>query len=155
MNERAKRALGLGVAAVAAAAVLVAAPARAHATGVTCDVLCIWATNSEDGIDPALKDIPELKKPPFAGYKGYKLLADLNINLEEGVATDVPITPDTKLVLTLGGIKGTPPKIALHVLVPPKKLEANLLSPPGKRSFLAGLAHKDGILIIGLSCKPK
>ena len=156
MNQRTKRAvgriLGLAVAVATGLVALVATTARAEAASVRCNVLCIWATNSEPGTDPGLEGIEELKKPPFAGYKGYKKLADLSIDLEEGKPGELKIADEYKLILTYKG--GPPPKISLHVLVPPKKLDANLAVSPGKRFFLAGFAHKDGILILGITCSP-
>ncbi|HEV8325276.1 MAG TPA: hypothetical protein VG389_26935 [Myxococcota bacterium] len=144
--------LAVGAAACAAccAWLLLADAAPAAAVEIDCDVLCIWATNSETGIDSALADIPELKKPPFAGYKGYKLIANPKLHLKEGETGTAPLTPDHKLELTFKGLAGD--KLSLRAVVPPKKLDTTLAAPSGKRFFLAGLAHKDGVLLLGISC---
>ena len=126
----------------------------AHADVVNCDIMCIWATNSETGMDEALKGIKELKKPPFAGYSGYKLINHPSLTLAAGKTGETALTDKYKLSIAFGGTTtdAGKEKLALHVVVPPGRLDTRISSPSGKRFFLAGLKHKDGILILGITC---
>lgn len=66
---------------------MVSGPVRA-ADKAQCNVLTIHATNNEGTTDPALEQIPELKKPPFNMYKTFRLLSEKDHTL----TMDVPVT---------------------------------------------------------------
>src|SRR5689334_778429 len=47
------------------------------------EVLVLHATNSGEGIDSKIGDMPELKKPPFSAYDSYKLLDSARLPLDK------------------------------------------------------------------------
>jgi hypothetical protein len=46
------------------------------------ELLVLHATNRKQGVAPGLKDLPELKKPPFSAYDSYAVLERIRLPLE-------------------------------------------------------------------------
>jgi hypothetical protein len=140
------------------AAVLAPGPlAAAEAASASCEVLCIHASNEGEGVDPELKDVKELKRPPFAGYKSYRLLTRPKLELALGKPAKAKLTDKHTLVLTFQELlkEGKGERLLLHILVPPKELDTTLKLRNGGMFYLAGFKYKAGILILGVRCSKK
>jgi hypothetical protein len=48
------------------------------------ELLVLHATHDKRGIDPRLRDLPELTKPPFASFATYSLLESVRLPLRSG-----------------------------------------------------------------------
>lgn len=149
---------GSGFALVASSAALRDALAQAADT-VGADVMIMHATNDGKGIDPAIGDLPELKKPPFSSYDTYKLLEKPKLTLKKGKEQELKLPNDSKLFLTFKDVvpaKGRDPeKFAVGTRIRRPKDETDFIaivvnSPKGKFYFVAGPKHGKGILVLGI-----
>jgi hypothetical protein len=99
------------------------APAPAPAvTAVDAEILILHASNSGRGIDPKVRDLPQLKKPPFSSYNSYQVLGQSRVALPLGKAVDTQ--------LPNGGLFRLSFKEALAPLR--FKLATSILQPNGK-----------------------
>jgi hypothetical protein len=121
------------------------------------EVIILHGTNSGEGIDPKIGDLPQLKEPPFSAYDSYKLLekADQELTADETASRKLP--NDGKLELTLQdvqqGKKGK--RYSLEAAIKDAKGKDLLPSVKwttrkGEYVFLAGPKYKKGILVIGI-----
>lgn len=121
------------------------------------EVIILHGTNSGEGIDPKIGDLPQLKEPPFSSYDSYKLLerADQKLTADQTASRKLP--NDGKLELTLqdvqSGKKGK--RYSLEAAIKDAKGKDLLPSVKwttreGEYVFLAGPKYKKGILVIGI-----
>lgn len=141
-------------------------PAKAEAQA---DVLVLHATNTKKGIDKRIKELPyklpQLEQPPLSSYDSYELLDNKQLAIVKEAARELEL-PGKRVL-----------KVRLEEVVPPKKpkdkprymLQASISEAGGKDLlpqvkvsaapeevfFLAGPAHKGGILVIGMRVLPK
>jgi len=128
------------------------APAKA-----TAEVIVLHGTNSGQGIDPKIGDLPQLKEPPFSSYDSYKLLERGDEKLADGKTASRKLPNGGKLELTLRGVdagkKGK--RYALEAAIKDDKGKDLLPSvkwstKKGEYVFLAGPKYDKGILVIGI-----
>lgn len=111
----------------AQAAPLPAIPASASASAPTisavdAEILILHANNSGSGIDPKVRDLPQLKKPPFSSYNSYRVLGQSRVTL--------PLSKPVDTQLPNNGIFRLSFKEAL---APVRfKLATTILQPDGK-----------------------
>ncbi len=122
-----------------------AAPA---VTGVAAEIMVLHANNSGGGIDPKVRDLPQLKKPPFSSYNTYRVLAQSR--------TTLPLGRNFDTTLPNGGLF----RISFKEALSPgrSKLAASILQPDGKPFlpqmevtlprdepfFIGAQSHRDG-----------
>jgi hypothetical protein len=116
------------------------------------EVMVLHATNSGKGIDAAIGNMPELKKPPFSSYDSYELLTKSRL----------PLTKDDRTMnLPNGRVLKTK---LLEVLKDKEHLRLSAsINRPGGKTFLpllevkakvgqtfivAGQKYKGGILVL-------
>jgi len=116
------------------------------------EVMVLHATNSGKGIDSAIGNMPELKKPPFSAYDSYELLNKVRL----------PLTKEDKTMnLPNGRVVKTK---LLEVMKDKEHLRLNAsINRPGGKTFLplletkakvgqtfivAGQKYKGGILVL-------
>ena len=123
----------------------------------TAEVIILHGTNSGEGIDPKIGDLPQLKEPPFSSYDSYKLLERGNEKLVDGKTAAKKLPNDGQLELTLRGIeagkKGK--RYAFEAAIKDAKGKDLLPSvkwttKKGEYVFLAGPKYDKGILVIGI-----
>lgn len=146
--------------AICAVAALHLVPCMAEAAEkTTCKVLTIHATNKDGTTDPRLKEIPELKKPPFNMYKTFHLLSEKDHTLVKDVPVTLSLPAGSGLVgkLVFKGenkalkelnfklylIKGTGKK---------KKEEETSFAVKGSAPFFYVRPFKGGQLILYIKC---
>lgn len=132
-----------------------AAPASA-AEPIQLTVSVIHATNTDGGVDPALKPIEADLKGAFGQYRTFKRVGRVEHALSVGGVAQVKL-PSQPSPAELQ-YKGLDPKDAsLHQIalsVPSKKVKVDLRLPTRKVFYQAGLKHDGGILILAIYLKP-
>jgi hypothetical protein len=137
----------------------------ADPTSISADVMVLHGTNDASGIDPQLRDVRVLGKPPFSSFNSYKLLS----------RTPSPLTLDRSKATTFKLPSGRELSLAYKQFVPPENkaaarylVSASIQKPDGK-SFLplvefnavqgewfwvGGQEYKGGALFIGIRIAP-
>lgn len=118
------------------------------------EVLVLHATNSGQGIDKRVDDMPELKKPPFSAYDSYQLLAKKRLPLVLGDPKTYRL-PNGRILKT--DLKEKPQgetfKISASINQPKGKAFLPLLEVRaglGQAFIVAGQSYKSGILVLVL-----
>jgi len=134
-------------------------PLQAEASlAAEADIIVLHGTNEGKGLDEKIgeKVAKKLKKPPFSAYDSYVLLEEKQLSFGKEEAGEMELPDGGKLALKLNDIKK---KVDLQVTITKsnkkKFVEANVKASMGKTFFLAGPKHKKGILVLGLTLKPK
>jgi len=122
---------------------------------VPAEILILHATNSGGGIDPQLRHLKQLQRPPFSAYDTYKLLRRSQSSLEPQKATTTRL-PNGRVLRT-----------ELKEVVPPDRYRVSTsISRPGSNNeylpllevtaksgetfFVAGQSYRGGILVVGI-----
>ncbi len=132
------------------------APPRAQADGKATpgEVLIVLAKEEAGEVDPELKDMAALKRPPFSGFKSMKVLGKPKISLElkKPVEVDLPNGRRVQIIL-----EGTLPdgryRVRVAINRPDKKDYLPFLqmaSAPGDPFFIGGQSHEGGTLVVGV-----
>jgi hypothetical protein len=91
-------------------------------TAVDAEILILHANNSGRGIDPKVRDLPQLKKPPFSSYNSYQVLGQSRVALPLGKQVDTPLPNSGTFRLSFK-----------EALAPARfKLATTILQPDGK-----------------------
>ena len=148
--------------ATAGALTLAALVPQAHAQthGMTAEIMVLHATQVEGkgSIDPAVGNMPQLKKPPFSAYNTYKLLDKKALPLEKGKSAEYAIVNGRVLQVTLVDV--TPEKrfrVMAAISQPGGPTFLKLLevtAAPNEPFFVAGQNYNGGILVLGITVKP-
>ena len=144
-------ALGL----VLAVAASFAAPALAQADEkVAAEVLVVLAKEEPGEIDPALRDLPALTRPPFNAFKSMELLSRPKLELTPGKDSEITLPNGRKL------------RIQVVQILPNGRFRVRVsINRPNERDYLplvvvvasenepffvAGQAYQGGTLVIGV-----
>lgn len=123
--------------------------------GGAVELLVLHATNTKRGLDPRLKDLPELSKPPFAAYDSYALVERVRLPLE--LAVNRPHRLPNGRVFgaeLLERQKGDIVRLAASISEPGGSAFLPLLevrAKVGQRFIVAGQKFKSGILVLVLT----
>jgi hypothetical protein len=137
-------------------AALGALPAAAE--DVKGEVLVVLAKEAEGPVDPKLKPIDALQKPPFNAFKSMALLATTPITLSEATPATVELpngrTLQIKLVERMADGRH---KVSVSINRPDKQDYLPLLTviASGEPFFVAGQKHAGGTLVIGVQIGSK
>ncbi|RYE94877.1 MAG: hypothetical protein EOO75_00810 [Myxococcales bacterium] len=142
-----------------------AAPASAPASGpsasaatpvgaVSAEIMVLHASNSGGGIDPKVRDLPQLKKPPFSSYNTYRVLSQSQVSLPLGRTIDTTLPNGGQFRLSFR--EAAPSnrfKLAATILQPNGQsflpsLEVTL--PHHEPFFIGAQSHKDGKLVLAV-----
>ncbi|MSP25799.1 MAG: hypothetical protein EXR75_11675 [Myxococcales bacterium] len=117
-------------------------------------------TNTGKGIDPKLKDLPQLRQPPFSSYDTYRLIDQGTVGLGAESPGQMGIVGDRQLSVSLEEevTKDREPKRFRVKAVLTKKGEPNgttvvALLKAGERFFVAGQKYQGGILVIAIKVR--
>jgi hypothetical protein len=113
----------------------------------------ILAKEAAGEIDPKLKKMPALQKPPFSGFKSMSVLAENAVELSAERAATVALPNGRTLQLTL--LERMPDgrhKVQVSINRPGKQDYLPLLTvvASGEPFFVAGQSHAGGTLVIGV-----
>ncbi|HTQ06055.1 MAG TPA: hypothetical protein VMI54_19470 [Polyangiaceae bacterium] len=156
--------LGLALGVVVLSSVTVAAeahptrqsdPPRAAAAAPVLELLVLYATNQKKGIDPRVRDLSELTRPPFASYDSYALLERVRLPL----ATERQQTHRLPNGRVLGAALVENPsddsvRLSASISEPGGRAFLPLLevrARVGQRFIVAGQKYESGILVLVLA----
>lgn len=129
------------------------APAAHAAEKVGLKVAVIHATQSGDGVDPALANIQGDLKKTFGGYKSFKQLSKSELDLAQGAPQTVKLPNGENAELTYKGERKG--RHDLRLDIPKSKVGVNLTAPLRKMFYQAGMKYDGGILILALYLTPR
>jgi len=135
------------------ASLVLPAPLALADAPVKGEVLVILAKEQAGEIDPGLKKLPALQKPPFSSYKSMKVLSTTDVELTSDKAATVALPNGRTLQLKL--LERMPDgrhKVEVSINRPGKQDYLPLLTviASGEPFFVAGQTHQGGTLVIGV-----
>ncbi|MFI5305704.1 MAG: hypothetical protein ACHQ53_00050 [Polyangiales bacterium] len=147
------------LATVSSAAVLglcllgIARSAAAADAPVKTQVLVILAKEEPGEIDPKLKQVRALQKPPFNGFKSMKVLSTSDVELSADQAATVALPNGRTLqIKLLARMPDGRNKVQVSINRPEKPDYLPLLTviASGEPFFVAGQRYEGGTLVIGV-----
>jgi len=118
------------------------------------EILVILAKEEDGVVDPALRDIAALRRPPFNAFSSMAVLDRPRVSLRAGRPTTVNLPNGRRLQLVLQQIM---PNGRYRVRVSINRPEQNdylpllsVVASPGDPFFVAGQRHDGGTLVIGV-----
>ena len=132
---------------------------RATATNVPAEVLVVLAKEEQGKIDPQLKNLTALRRPPFNSFRSMKILSRPKLTLTPGKDAFVSLPNGRRLKLTL--LRVMPDgryKVRAAINRPNKSDYLPLLqvvASAGDPFFVAGQSYQGGTLVVGVTVDPK
>lgn len=132
---------------------------RAVARGVSAEVLVVLAKEEAGSIDPELKKLTALRRPPFNSFRSMKILSKPKMKLIPGRDAVVSLPNGRRLKLAL--LQVMPDgryKMKVSINRPDKVDYLPLLqvvASAGDPFFVAGQTYKGGTLVVGVTVDPK
>jgi len=156
--------------ALSAGTLLSAAPLSAQTTSlvrsdreqtakVPAEVLVVLAKEDEGKIDPQLKNLTALRRPPFNSFRSMEILSRPKLSLTPGKDAIVTLPNGRRLKLTL--LRVMPDgryKVRAAINRPNKSDYLPLLqvvASAGDPFFVAGQSYQGGTLVVGVTVDPK
>ncbi|MGB8222993.1 MAG: hypothetical protein WCF10_10405 [Polyangiales bacterium] len=131
----------------------------ASVSSVPAEVLVILAKEEAGEIDPELKKLTALRRPPFNGFRSMKILSRPKLTLTLGKDELVSLPNGRRMKLTL--LRVMPDgryKVKAAINRPDKSDYLPLLqviASAGDPFFVAGQAYQGGTLVVGVIVDPK
>ena len=134
--------------------VLGAEATAAAQNAVAGEVIVILAKEDAGTVDPSLRDIAALRRPPFNGFGSMEILSRPRVSLRQGQPTTVNLPNGRRIRLVLQQVM---PNGRFRVRVSINRPEQNdylpllsVVASPGDPFFVAGQRHAGGTLVIGV-----
>ena len=131
---------------------------EAHSS-VPAEVLVVLAKEEQGQIDPQLKKLTALRRPPFNAFRSMKILSRPKVKLAPGKDALVSLPNGRRVKLTL--LRVMPDgryKVRAAINRPDKSDYLPLLqvvASAGDPFFVAGQAYQGGTLVVGVIVDPK
>lgn len=133
--------------------------ASAAAQTVPAEVIVILAKEEAGGIDPQLKKLTALSRPPFNSFRSMRVVSRPRVKLTKGRDTLVPLPNGRRLKLTLMRVMPNGRYRVKASINRPQKADylplLQVVASPGDPFFVAGQAYKGGTLVVGVTVDPK
>ena len=132
---------------------------RTTTANVPAEVLVVLAKEEEGQIDPQLKKLTALRRPPFNSFRSMKILSRPKLKLTPGKDAFVSLPNGRRLKLTL--LRVMPDgryKVRAAINRPNKSDYLPLLqvvASAGDPFFVAGQSYQGGTLVVGVIVDPK
>ena len=132
---------------------------RASTASVPAEVLVVLAKEEQGEIDPELKKLTALRRPPFNSFRSMKILSRPKLTLTPGKDAFVSLPNGRRLKLTL--LRVMPDgryKVRAAINRPNKSDYLPLLqvvASAGDPFFVAGQSYQGGTLVVGVTVDPK
>lgn len=130
-----------------------AAPVPAPSS-LAAEIVVLHGSNTGEGIDPRIGDMPQLQKPPFSAYNTYKLLSQSRIPLAGSKPGETKLPNDSVLQIAL---KEALPEGRFKVATSVKSAKGSSFLPLlevttslNERFFVAGQSYDNGVLWVGI-----
>ena len=132
-----------------------ALPAHAAADDVVVSVQVISASKGTAHIDAVVQPLQGELLSGFPDYNVFRLVASHELTASKGkqVALRLPDNDASELLVTFLGSQADTKMLRLEIGLR-GKLAAKVDARPGSSFFQAGLAYKDGILILSIKASP-
>lgn len=132
---------------------------RAPSGGVPAEVLVVLAKEESGTIDPELKKLTALRRPPFNSFRSMQVLSKPKVKLIPGRDAVVSLPNGRRLKLALLQIMPDGRfKMKVSINRPEKADYLPLLqvvASSGDPFFVAGQTYKGGTLVVGVTVDPK
>ncbi|HEX5098555.1 MAG TPA: hypothetical protein VFV94_03615 [Polyangiaceae bacterium] len=119
------------------------------------ELLVLHATHDKRGIDPRLRELPELTKPPFASFATYSLLEKARLPLRRGEKATHRLPNGRTLGAELVGVEPSGVvRLSASISEPGGNAFLPLLevrAKVGQRFIVAGQGYRRGILVLVLT----
>lgn len=126
---------------------------------VPAEVLVVLAKEEPGEVDPELKKLTALRRPPFNSFRSMKILSRPKLTLTPGKDALVPLPNGRRMKLTL--LRVMPDgryKVKAAINRPDKADYLPLLqvvASAGDPFFVAGQTYQGGTLVVGVTVDPK
>lgn len=159
LSRRGMLRLSIAAATSLSMAVALTASTASAAAPLPGEVLVILAKEAEGPIDPALKELEALRKPPFNAFKSMKVLDRKSLSLQGDKPESTALPNGRTMTVEVLERKADG---RFKVKVSMKKPDTKKRSPSmvvvavaGETFFVAGQSHEGGTLIIGIKVGKK
>ena len=132
---------------------------RESTASVPAEVLVVLAKEEQGTIDPELKKLTALRRPPFNSFRSMNVLSKPKLTLKPGKDEIVKLPNGRRLKLTL--LRAMPDgryKVRAAINRPNKADYLPLLqvvASAGDPFFVAGQSYQGGTLVVGVTVDPK
>ena len=132
---------------------------REATANVPAEVLVVLAKEEEGEIDPALKKLTALRRPPFNSFRSMKILSRPKLTLTPGKDAFVSLPNGRRLKLTLLRIMPDGRYKVRAAINRPNKSDylplLQVVASAGDPFFVAGQSYQGGTLVVGVTVDPK
>lgn len=121
-------------------------------------VFVVLAREEPGEVDPELKGMSALRRPPFNGFRSMSVLRKENIKLHHKRDSDLKLPNGRQLRLNASRLPDGRHRVKVSINKPKKKDYLPLLqvvAAPGDPFFVAGQSYKNGTLIVGIQVGKK
>jgi hypothetical protein len=126
----------------------------AAAQQIPSEVLVVLAKEDPGRIDPALANVPALRRPPFNSFRSMEVLSRPTVTIRVGQPTTLNLPNGRRLQLVVQQVL---PDGRYRVRVSINRPNQNdylpllqVVASPGDPFFVAGQSHRGGTLVIGI-----
>jgi hypothetical protein len=117
-------------------------------------VLVVLAKEEPGPVDPALRDEPALRRPPFNAFRSMQILEKPEVRLQVGRPSELTLPNGRKLQLTVERVMPDGRfRVKVSINRPNQSDYLPLLqvvASPGDPFFVAGQSHQGGTLVVGV-----
>jgi len=128
--------------------------ARAQGEATSAQVLVVLAKEAPGDVDPALRDVPALRRPPFDAFRSMEVLDKNRISLRRGNPSEVSLPNGRKLRIALEQeLPDGRYRVKVSINRPNQADYLPLLTvvaTPGEPFFVAGQSFRGGTLVVGV-----
>ncbi len=132
---------------------------RATTGGVPAEVLVVLAKEEAGSIDPELKKLTALRRPPFNSFRSMQILSKPKLKLVPGRNAVVSLPNGRRLKLALLQVMPDGRYKMKVSINRPEKVDylplLQVVASAGDPFFVAGQTYKGGTLVVGVTVDPK
>jgi hypothetical protein len=132
---------------------------RASTATVPAEVLVVLAKEDPGTIDPELKKLTALRRPPFNSFRSMNVLSKPKLTLRPGKDEIVTLPNGRRLKLTLLRVMPDGRYKVRAAINRPNKADylplLQVVASAGDPFFVAGQSYQGGTLVVGVTVDPK
>ena len=132
---------------------------RTVSGNVPAEVLVVLAKEDEGKVDPQLKNLTALRRPPFNSFRSMKILSRPKLTLTPGKDAFVSLPNGRRLKLTLLRVMPDGRYKVRAAINRPNKTDylplLQVVASAGDPFFVAGQSYQGGTLVVGVTVDPK
>ena len=132
---------------------------RPASSSVPAEVLVVLAKEEQGKIDPQLKQLTALRRPPFNSFRSMKILSRPKLTLTPGKDAFVSLPNGRRLKLTLLRVMPDGRYKVRAAINRPNKADylplLQVVASAGDPFFVAGQSYQGGTLVVGVTVDPK